>query len=81
MERECMRVKWTQEHMSKSTSIALTVPCGNVLKTGESSRAPILTVAPPRPTTTYLFLEAEGAERAYAREGTKVERQTRVGGK
>lgn len=36
----------------------LTVPCCSVFNTGESSLAAILTVAPPSPTTTYLFLEA-----------------------
>ena len=38
----------------------LTDPWGKVFNTGESSFAPILTVAPPSPTTTYLFLETAG---------------------
>ena len=55
-------------HQAHQHFIALTVPCGNVLKTGESSRALILTVAPPNPTTTYLFLEAAAPDRM----GTRV---------
>lgn len=49
--------------LSRSACTALTIPCGNVFKTGESSRALILTVAPPNPTTTYLFLEAAADRR------------------
>ena len=47
--------------MNKSAFIALTVPWGNVVTTGESNPAAILTVAPPSPTTMYWFLEAAGA--------------------
>ncbi len=74
-----MRIGWVKKHhMNESALISLTVPCGNVLKHGESSRAPILTVAPPSPTTTYSFLEAAGAEETCG-EGTKEERQKRKG--
>lgn len=52
--------------------ISLTVPTGSFLKTGELSRASVLTVAPASPTTTYLFLEAfEAANRTVTREGAK----------
>lgn len=47
----------------------LTVPWGNVFNTGESSFAPILTVAPPSPTTTYLFLETVGGSSSSSKGG------------
>jgi len=46
---------------ASSVSQCLTVPWGNTLTIGESSRADILTVAPPSPVTLHLFLEAEAA--------------------